>query len=537
MHAGHTVTWIFDIGNNLFTADQMYYMKKLLLFITILTCSFAGYAQEVLRVQNGAVLTVQNGAAMVVQGDVNLENGSTLSNNGTITITRNGAGGTGNWFDNAVTGYNYGTGTFIFNSTGNQTINSKGIFERIEVNSGGVDLASDINTNKWYLVNGKVNTGAFRAIALSTSALAIEPDPTNPNFGNGWINGNIRRYISPASVNNYRFPTGNSTQSNPVEMDNLTANALNNVTYMDAFFAPKAGSDAGLVVTESGTLYMSIHNGGVWHLVPNATPTAGRYNLKAYFNGFAGLSDNQFSILRRPEGSVNGADWAVPAGSSLYPNGGLGRKVSDGYAQRNNLSTFSEFGLGLTNAPLPVTLVAFDANRFNKTRVKLTWETASEQNNKGFEVERRLDNETSFSVKGFVASLAPAGNSATPLDYIYNDANGYGGISYYRLKQTDLDGRSHYSLIKAVRGEGTTEVSVMIWPNPNAGQFSIRIDGANSAKEAQILDMNGKLVQKMLIQNQKQVNINHLSVGTYILSIPNAFGEGQHFSEKVMVVR
>jgi hypothetical protein len=512
-------------------------MKQLLLFIATTTFNTIGYGQEVLRVQHGATFTVQTGATVTVMGDVNLENGSILANNGTITVKRNGTSGTGDWLDNAVTGYNYGTGTVVFNSTGIQNINSKGIFERIEVNNAGLQLASDISTNKWYLVNGKINTGPFHAIALNATALAIEADAANTNFANSWINGNLRRYITPATVNNYRFPVGTSTQSNELEMDNLTANALNNVTYMDAFFAPKAGTDAGLMLTESGTMYTSIHAAGVWHLVPDAVPSAGRYDLKVYVNGFAGLSNNQFAILRRQEGSVNGADWSVPPGSTLNPNGGAGRLATDGYARRNNLSTFSEFGIGLLNAPLPVTLTSFDAARLNKLRVKLTWETASEQNNKGFDVERRLEHETFFTVKGFVPSLATDGNSNAPLHYLFNDANGYGGISYYRLKQTDLDGRAHYTLIKAVRGEGTTEVSVMIWPNPNTGQFSIRIDGANGAKEAQLVDMNGRVVRKIPVQNQRQVNVDHLSVGTYFLSIPNAFGEGQHFTEKVMVVR
>ncbi len=52
------------------------------------------------------------------------------------------------------------------------------------------------------------------------------------------------------------------------ELGNLTADALNNVTYIDASFAPKAGTDAGLMLTEQGSAYISIHNGGIWHLTP-----------------------------------------------------------------------------------------------------------------------------------------------------------------------------------------------------------------------------------------------------------------------------
>jgi hypothetical protein len=203
--------------------------------------------------------------------------------------------------------------------------------------------------------------------------------------------------------------------------------------YRHAFFAPKFGSDVGLVVTEGSSVYTGIHNGGIWHLNPDAAPGGGRLNLKLYFNGFTGLSDNTFTILHRTEGSSNAGDWMVPTGSSVNPKGGVGRKVSDGFAQRNNISTFSEFGLGILPAALPVTLTRFDANRLNKVKVNLTWETATEQNNKGFYVERRMDNENVFTSKDFVASLAPDGNSMNPVGYRYIDANGHGGISYYRL--------------------------------------------------------------------------------------------------------
>lgn len=511
-------------------------MKKFILPAALVSISLLSNAQEVLRVQSGAVVTVQAGAQVTVLGGVNLVNGSTLTNNGTITVKGNGSG-SGDWTDNTSTPYNHGTGTLVFNRNGVQSFNSNNTFWLVEVNNTGLDLGSNINANNWRLTNGPVNTGAFRAIALATTALAVEAGAGNTNFANSWINGNLRRHISPSTVNNYVFPLGIPARPNPVEMDNLMAIPLTGITYIDAFFAPKVGTDVGLAVMEGSSVYSSIHNGGIWHLIPNAAPSGGRYNVKLYFNGFAGLSDNQFTVLRRPEGSALGSDWTVPSGSAVNPNGGVGRLVANGFAQRNSVATFSEFGLGVLGAPLPVTFTRFDANRLNQLKVNLTWETATEQNNKGFYIERRLDNETVFTQKDFVLSLAPGGNSTNTIDYRYVDANGYGGISYYRLNQVDLDDRTHYSLIKAVSGMGETTVSVMIWPNPNQGQFSIKLDGVNESKEAVITDMTGKAVKRLIIQNLKQVNISGLPAGTYILSIPNAFGKGGHFTEKIMVVR
>lgn len=492
----------------------------------------SGFAQ--LNVQSGASVYIQAGAQLTVQGNVSLVNGSTLVNNGTLRIG-NSTGDAANFTDNTTTGYHYGNGQFIFTSTGNQTLNTPNTFARIDMDGSSLTLGSNIAANKWYLVKGIIHTGAFMAVAPLSTQLAVEADASNAGFTNGWFNGRLRRTVNPSTVNNYLFPVGNATRSNVIEMDNLTAEALNNVTYIDAFFAPKAGTDAGLAVAEQGSTYISIHNGGIWHLVPNAAPSSGKYNLKLYLNGFAGLMDNQFTLLRRPEGSTSGADWSVPTGSNVNPNGGTGRLATDGYALRNNLRGFSEFGIGLLSAALPVTLTGFTVKRTNRSLVQVSWQTQTEQNNKGFDVERRLEDETNFVTKGFVGSKAPNGNSTLPIDYAFADGNAYSGISYYRLKQVDLDNRAHYSLIKAVRGEAT--VSVLIWPNPNEGQFSIRMEGVNGQKEAYIIDLNGKLVQKITIKGTQQVNIRNLSAGTYVLSIPDAFGSGAHFKEKVMVVR
>lgn len=508
-------------------------MRKQTLITTILVIGILnGYTQ--LYVQSGASINIQSGANVRVQGDITLANGSNLVNDGTMRIG-NGLGMASAFTDNTATGYHYGNGSFIFNSFTNQTLNSSNTFERIDVDCSSLTLASNIVSNKWFLIKGVIHTGAFMAVAPGATQLAVEADAGNTGFSNGWFNGTLRRYVSPATVNNYLFPVGDATQPHVAELDNLTANALNNVTYIDASFAPKAGTDAGLMLTEQGSAYISIHNGGIWHLTPNAAPSAGNYSLTLYLNGFASLADNQFTVLRRPEGSVNGADWSVPAGSTVNANGGAGRLAAHGYALRNNLGGFSEFGIGLLATTLPVKLTNFNVKRMTISNVQVSWQTQTEQNNKGFDIERRLENEAHFITKGFVGSKASNGNSTVPVDYSFADANAYKGISYYRLRQVDLDDRAYYSLIKAVKGE--TTVNVLIWPNPTEGQFSIRMEGVVGQKEAHIMDLNGKLVQKITIKGTQQVNIRHLQTGTYILTIPDAFGPGASFAEKVMVVR
>ena len=494
-------------------------------------------AQEVLRVQSGAVMTVQSGVELTLQGGAMLINGSTFTNNGIVRLRRNTISGGADWLDNTVTGYYHGTGRFIFNSTALQNISSNNTFEQIEVQSAGLNLSSNIGANKWLLLAGNIITGGFIAIAYGTGQLSVEADVSNANFTNGWFNGNLRRYVAPASVNTYLFPVGGAAGVNIASIDNLIANPLTGVAYIDASFGPKSGSDAGLAVTENGTSYVSVNSGGVWYLTPNAAPGSGRYDLLLYFNRFTGLQDNRFASLVRPFASSNAADWTVPPGSTLNPNGGAGRMVADGYARRNNIASFGQFGIGELSAALPVTLTAFNAARTDKLKVKLEWQTRTEQNNKGFEIERRLEHESSFATLGFVSSKAPDGNSSTRLDYSMTDPNGFGGVSYYRLKQVDRDGRGFHSLIKAVKGMGETSVSVLLWPNPAKGQFSIRMDGVIGSRHAYITDLSGKTIRVLQLNNAEQINVHGLSAGTYILTVLHVFDQNQHFTEKIVIIQ
>ncbi len=281
----------------------------------------------------------------------------------------------------------------------------------------------------------------------------------------------------------------------------------------------------------------SSNTAGVWHLTPDMEPTGGKYDLLLTTSGFSSLMDNQFAILERPDASSNAVDWMVPAGSSLPAAGTGGRTVASGIARRNSLSAFSQFGIGMTATPLPVTLVLFDANRIGKSIVSLDWTTAMEENDKGFGIERRLDSASSFSSIGFVPSQAPGGNSTQTLSYAFTDINGYVGISYYRLKQEDLDDHFVYTLIKAVSGSGATQLSVLLYPNPGHGQFTLRLDGNNNSFPAVISDELGRIVRSMVVTGNTNLTVVGLNPGLYFIRIPDAFGKGRPFVEKVLIVR
>ncbi|MGE5362698.1 MAG: DUF5050 domain-containing protein [Bacteroidota bacterium] len=107
--------------------------------------------------------------------------------------------------------------------------------------------------------------------------------------------------------------------------------------------------------------------------------------------------------------------------------------------------TITNAVLSSGSSPLPVELTAF-AGKAEGTDVKLTWQTATEINNHGFEIERAL-HEAELAELNYekISFAAGAGNSNSTKSYAYTDKALQPGKYSYRLKQIDTDGKYSYS--------------------------------------------------------------------------------------------
>ena len=116
---------------------------------------------------------------------------------------------------------------------------------------------------------------------------------------------------------------------------------------------------------------------------------------------------------------------------------------------------------------IPVELTSFTAN-VTQNSVSLNWQTATETNNSGFEIERsemsNVKGQTDWQVVGFVPGF---GTTTEPKSYSFIDENVSEGIYQYRLKQIDFDGTFEYSQIVEVEIPSPTEFSLeQNYPNP-----------------------------------------------------------------------
>src|SRR4030095_6311963 len=183
-------------------------------------------------------------------------------------------------------------------------------------------------------------------------------------------------------------------------------------------------------------------------------------------------------------------------------------------------------------ATLPVNLKSFTAVRKNTSNVDLKWETAQEENSKGFYVERKLSNGGWQSVT-FVETKATRGNSTSPLTYEFTDFNNAKGISQYRLRQIDIDGKQSFSLIRSVRGEGQKS-NTIIYPNPSGdGKVTVVFEGGNSARNVSLMDVSGKTLKQWKGVNNN-IQIDNLNSGFYTVRIVNV-ETGEQVVEKFIV--
>jgi len=143
--------------------------------------------------------------------------------------------------------------------------------------------------------------------------------------------------------------------------------------------------------------------------------------------------------------------------------------------------TSSDDGLGIDDfsidIQLPVELTSFSAATIGST-VKLSWNTATEINNYGFEVERKVGSLQStvgnYEKIGFVNG---SGNSNSPKNYSYEDKNLSAGKYSYRLKQIDNDGQFEYS--KAIEVDFNSAKKFELsqnYPNPFNPATTIRFN-------------------------------------------------------------
>jgi hypothetical protein len=204
-----------------------------------------------------------------------------------------------------------------------------------------------------------------------------------------------------------------------------------------------------------------------------------------------------------------------------YETGAI--STASGIKVRENCLYFHPFFTG--NNALPVTLTKYSAKAFDGG-VQNIWETEAEVNNSYFTVLRSADGrdyEEIGKVKG-------SGNSTTAHRYSFTDEHPLQGTSYYRLKQTDYNGKSETFAPVSVSIGVSQNIAAefRVFPNPFKDFFNVQFKSEEEGDiELQLLNYSGtKLFSQSARAEEGSNSIRfspeiNLVPGLYILRVTN----------------
>jgi photosystem II stability/assembly factor-like uncharacterized protein len=274
----------------------------------------------------------------------------------------------------------------------------------------------------------------------------------------------------------------------------------------------------GWVVGTLGYIAKTTNGGTSWSQKASGLTT---YNLQS-----VRFSDSQNGIIVGNGGTIlkttdGGATWVKSA--QITENSLMSASLIDGSITL--VAGYNGTILKSFNAPLPVQLTTFSGSEVNGY-ANLNWETATEVDNYGFEVERKGKNDETWQTIGFVEGHF---TSNSPKYYKYTDTKKLSGTTSYRLKQIDNDGGYEYSSIIFIEPNSLLPKGIEIFNYPNpfnpVTNINIRVPETADTK-VNIYNFTGELVTT-LFTGKMEAGITHslkfeaakLSSGVYFVRV------------------
>ena len=356
------------------------------------------------------------------------------------------------------------------------------------------------------LTSGKIVTGTEEVDVINGDNAAV----TSGNV-NSYVEGKLIRALLPNATGIYDFPVGNAARG--YELARLDFTSPTQIPEIEAEFFSWGAVPNGPASSECVYADYSLNpslNHGYWTLTASSNGNTGVYDITLFNRSYTN--------------AVVGGGWSVmkrsPSGSGPWFLDGTCVLTSTITAStRTGLTGFSDFATVQSSFPLPIELLSFTAKLVGD-QVLTQWSTATETNNDYFTVEHSTDG-INFESVGVVDG---AGNSVHTLTYAYVHEYPVRGVNYYRLKQTDYDGRSGYSDVVAVKVVRAPS-GISVYPSPAIQDITLEFYSTRGeAASIQVTDVIGQLVLEEAITLDKGMvsrilPVKMLADGLYTITI------------------
>lgn len=375
-----------------------------------------------------------------------------------------------------------GTSVTTFN---NLTVNNTG--------ATGVTLAQDVNVSgALVLVDGYVNTTAANIMGLNNNAT------TAGASNNSFVSGPVSKTGNQAIV----FPVGKNTVYAPIA---IAAPGLSTDIFTAEYF--QVSPNPSYSVNSKEVTLDHVSQCEYWIL----DRTNGTSNVTVNLSWDVRSCDvTNLSDLRVAR--WDGTQWTDNGNGGTTGTTTAGTVVSSA-----PVTAFSPFTLASIspNNPLPVGLVDFTVECEGNAPV-LRWSTASEVHNDFFTIESSSDAKDWTTT----ANIDGAGNSTVLINYAYTDVSNPGRNTYYRLKQTDMDGTFADQGIRylASCAESSLENGITVYPNPSENG-GITIATEEEILAVSVVNSEGKRIAVDINLVDKWLHFTNVPEGIYFIEI------------------
>lgn len=339
--------------------------------------------------------------------------------------------------------------------------------------------------------------------------------------GDVLLNGNDLSFDVHATVSNFgtsrMIVTGNSIDGHVVKRNSGLVSFVFPVGIAEGDYTPAVitgandyyvsvtdytASDALIIVPEEGM-------DRAWHIYGGGATNVTLQHNSPDTDGIAYVDSSAF-ITQYQGGGV----WSI-SGAPDYISSGLHTNPStiplSLPSPASEQSWFTKSSDLIT--PLPTGLLFFEVQRKDNA-ADLLWRMVSEQNMKGFEIERSVDGQNWTEI-GFVESSSENGNSNKQQDYAYTDLNPVSGYNYYRLRQLDHDGNGKYGPVRFVKFDKKIKVY------PTHVTDNVIISGLSGSESIAVYDALGRKVKDIKSNDNFviYVDMSDLDNGYYHINI------------------